>query len=77
MLEGTGDRETYLHCGRHSVIIEFVACEHRQNSALELEILSQAKQRFLGTAQLSLFIEALMILSLFNVGNDAPQFFLF
>ena len=77
MLEGTGDRETYLHCRRHSVIIEFVACEHRQNSALEWEILSQARQRFLGKDQLSLFIKALMILFLFNVGNDAPQFFLF
>lgn len=77
MLEGTGDRETYLHCGRHSVIIEFVACENRQNSALEWEISSQARQRFLGTIQLSLFIKALMILFPFNVGNDTPQFFLF
>ena len=67
----TGNRGTYLRCGRHSVIIEFVACEHRQNGAHEWEILSHARQRFLGTDQLSLFIEALVIVLPINVGIDA------
>ena len=42
-----------------------------------MRILSHARQRFLGTDQLSLFIEALMIVLPFNVGIYASHFFLF
>lgn len=39
--------------------------------------MSHAKQQFLDTDQLSLFIEAIMIVLPFNDGIDASQFFSF
>ena len=59
------------------MITEFVVCEHRQNGAPERQILLHAKQRFLGTDQPSLFIEALIIVLPFNVGIDVHISFCF
>ena len=57
--------------------LNFVVCEHRQNGAPEWQILLHTRQRFLGTDQLSLFIEALVIVLPFNVGIDVINSFCF